>query len=486
MMRFAWNVAAQGAPRLCDMALAACGNATAGSRTAGGAVVIPESETRLYLQRRAQLLHELSPRVSLEIQGGWRLTDMMNHLAMISAVSLDSGFCLAEPHIGRPAGMFYTSDSPYAIPMSAITANYTKRGTCLAPAVPAAGPRFLLRPHSTTCMKSGRLGATGWCDAVGGPVCVSVCASLSDEQLLRGHSSSERPSKRPSGYQSWLSKTLTRFDAKAAQRSNPLETCATLGKHRPLGAAILDVAAFIAAQPPSRIGLRDSSSAFAIVLDITKGHSEHIAGANFYPRRAVGQVHPMPSRAMLNVASSYVKGHLGCGVGNEGTTAAMLRVMYDGGRRHQPDEFKAHCKRILGGAQRWVEKIAESATHSTRQRCPLRSFLATDWFVQADGWKSKEHANAIERCWDESNAESNFTWILPSDPRAERVHVSRHAPSLLRPVRPGGPSPFGSEVYRAYLEMAILTQVERCYVSGHLGKEASRLRTMMGKTPCQP
>ena len=194
----------------------------------------------------------------------------------------------------------------------------------------------------------------------------------------------------------------------------------------------------------------------------------------------------------------YVRVYLGCGATHGRTVGASLRISYDGGKRHTPTSFKEGCKSSFKALGRWVAQRAPPALADGD--CPRRGYLATDWAAMADGWKSSSHQSAIQQCWEEANVEEAATttdpsrratqdifWTWPPDRRQLLALAARAAPALLRQHGHGGKGPRAVDVksFQDFFELAVLAQVDECYVASHFGNLASRARSQFNRSACQ-
>ena len=107
--------------------------------------------------------------------------------------------------------------------------------------------------------------------------------------------------------------------------------------------------------------------------------------------------------------------------------------------------------------------------------------------------------SAIEECWEEANVEEAATatdplgratqhtaWTWPPDPRQLRALAARAAPALLLRHGHGGNGPRAVDVrsFQDFFELAVLAQVDECYVDGHFGRLASRARSQFNRSAC--
>jgi len=196
-----------------------------------------------------------------------------------------------------------------------------------------------------------------------------------------------------------------------------------------------------------------------------------------------------PSDAMGAVASRLVHKWLRCET--RPTLGAMLRIAYDSGQRTELERYQQMCMDALRAANR-LASDERGATDG--ENCAVRGYLATDWFVGADPvrYNSREQARLAEQanqqCWvEEMQNTSAVTWLWPADIRMLSPIIAA-VPWLLHPhgkstIAPTAPIA-APNLFRAYLDLAVLTKVDRCFVFGHMGNMASNMRENMGRPRC--
>jgi len=407
----------------------------------------------------------VSDMVNLEVVGGHRLYDLYQNLFLAFAVAKQSGLCLAPLHTGETPGTLYPRFNDHnftAVPLEAFADFASDQAPCRAPALPPDAPRFQMRAFNTSC-------------------------SAGDSHPAGDRTTAAQPRAR------WCPQ---RVDGRLVSIDVCVSVCSADGNsYRPAGEAIREAAELVAARSSTSGRHRSRAS---LVLQLGRGHEKSIARVTHYGQLHRGSVQVRLSQPMAALGAEYVRVYLGCGATHGRTVGASLRISYDGGKRHTPTSFKEGCKSSFKALGRWVAQRAPPALADGD--CPRRGYLATDWAAMADGWKSRSHQSAIQQCWEEANVEEAATtsepsrratkhifWTWPPDPRQLLALAARAAPALLRQHGHGGKGPRAVDVksFQDFFELAVLAQVDECYVASHFGSLASRARSQFNRSACQ-
>ena len=414
----------------------------------------------------------VSDMVNLEVVGGHRLYDLYQNLFLAFAVAKQSGLCLAPLHTGQTPGTLYAprfNDHNFtAVPLEAFADFASDQAPCRAPALPPDAPRFQMRAFNTSCSAGDSHPADG--------------ATAAQAHRIRA-----QPRAR------WCPQ---RVDGRLVSIDVCVSVCFADGNsYRPAGEAIREAAELVAARSSTSGRHRSRAS---LVLQLGRGHEKSIARVTHYGQLHRGSVQVRLSQPMAALGAEYVRVYLGCGATHGRTVGASLRIIYHGGKRHTPTLFKEGCKSSFKALGRWVAQRAPPALADGD--CPRRGYLATDWAAMADGWKSSSHQSAIQQCWEEANVEEAATtsepsrratkhifWTWPPDPRQLLALAARAAPALLRQHGHGGKGPRAVDVnsFQDFFELAVLAQVDECYVASHFGSLASRARSQFNRSACQ-
>ena len=413
----------------------------------------------------------VSDMVNLEVVGGHRLYDLYQNLFLAFAVAKQSGLCLAPLHTGRTPGTLYAprfNDHNFtAVPLEAFADVASDKAPCRAPALPPDAPRFQMRAFNTSCSAGDSHPADR--------------ATAAQAHRIRA-----QPRAR------WCPQ---RVDGRLVSIDVCVSVCSADGNsYRPAGEAIREAAELVAARSSTSGRHRSRAS---LVLQLGRGHEKSIARVTHYGQLHRGSVQVRLSQPMAALGAEYVRVYLGCGATHGRTVGASLRIIYDGGKRHAPTLFKQGCKSSFKALGRWVAQRAPPALADGD--CPRRGYLATDWAAMADGWKSRSHQSAIQQCWEEANVEEAATtsepsrrathifWTWPPDRRQLLALAARAAPALLRQHGHGGKGPRAVDVksFQDFFELAVLAQVDECYVASHFGSLASRARSQFNRSACQ-
>jgi len=205
---------------------------------------------------------------------------------------------------------------------------------------------------------------------------------------------------------------------------------------------------------------------------------------------------------MRAVASRLVHAWLLCG--NGPTVGAILRIAYDAGQRTELNAYKKRCVALLHAANRFARlnranfstngAIASAGGPPTGGgSCAIRGYLATDWFVGADPARKATQvqarlaAAANKECWEEQMRKASApTWLWPADERMMDPIIAG-VPELLRPwSNVTSTAPFAAKaLFRAYLDLAVLTEVDGCLAAGHMGNLVNMFRNSLGRKPCE-
>ena len=415
--------------------------------------------------------------VSLEIVGGHRLYDLYQNLGLAFAVAKQSGLCLAPLHTGPIPGTLYAprfNDHNFtAVPLEAFADLASDKAPCRGTALPPDAPRFEMRAFNTSCSAGGLYPANG-------------------TPAAQARRIPARPRAR------WCPQ---RANGRLISMDVCVSVCSTDGTtYRPAGEAIREAADLVAARSSSSAGPRPRAS---LVLRLGGNHEKSIARVTHYGKLHRGLIPVRLSQPMAALGAEYVRGYLGCGARHGQTVGASLRIIYDGGKRHTATAFKEQCKSNFEALGRWVAQREPLALEDGG--CPRRGYLATDWAAMADGWKSTAHMSAIKQCWEETNVEATAStsaplrsvarhtfWTWPPDHRQLLALAVQAAPALLLRHGHGGKGPRAVDVrsFRDFFELAVLAQVDECYVSSqlptpsHFGMLASRARRQFNRSAC--
>ncbi|KAL1503146.1 hypothetical protein AB1Y20_011208 [Prymnesium parvum] len=180
------------------------------------------------------------------------------------------------------------------------------------------------------------------------------------------------------------------------------------------------------------------------------------------------------SSVMRTVASrvmnTYV-GPSGCGV-----SGAAIRLAYRAGAKADPSETTRSCTQTFS--------ILNRSARVTPAGGRCMHFLATDWFVSADGVAESSFDHALLTCWRRTMSSSAPSWWWPStDPNKYSV--------MLFPATYGLPSmeralvndPLG---FRVFFDVSVLASVDHCYQKSHMGSMlVSEIRQGENRSPCQ-
>ena len=347
-------------------------------------------------------------------------------------------------------------------------ADVASEAPCRATALPPDAPRFRMRAFNTSCSASDSHPADG-------------------ATAAQAHRITAPP-------RAWW--CPQREDGRLVSMDVCVSVCSADGNsYRPAGEAIREAAELVAARSSTSAGHRSRAS---LVLQLGRSHEKSIARVTHYGKLHRGSVQVRLPQPMAALATEYVRVYLGCGAKHGWTVGASLRIIYDGGKRHTPTSFKEECKSKFKALGRWVAQRAPPALADGD--CPRRGYLATDWAAMADGWKSSTHQSAIELCWEEANVEEaasapdqlrratqHIFWTWPPDPRQLLALAARASPALLLRHGHGGKGPRAVDVqsFRDFFELAVLAQVDECYMASHFGSLASRARSQFNRSACR-
>ena len=175
------------------------------------------------------------------------------------------------------------------------------------------------------------------------------------------------------------------------------------------------------------------------------------------------------STALHRIAARVDQQYIRCTDHVSLDVAAVARIAYDAGRRWTEKNTFDQCLSTL-------RRLSDISTAMwPRQRCPY--FLATDWFVGADGGLPQAPSRAIQRCWVlvNSNSSSPFWWWL-DDRMLNRIVAGEPSMEQALMLDPSG--------LRTFLELALLARASTRIAKSHLGDVANRVRSHLGKTAC--
>jgi len=166
-------------------------------------------------------------------------------------------------------------------------------------------------------------------------------------------------------------------------------------------------------------------------------------------------------RAAAVAESRYMR----CG-GASPDVAAVARLAYRG------SSVNSSANATYNSCVATLRKFnAQSLAAAPVQRC--LHFLATDWFVAADGTLPTQHQRAMLRCWAEAQSEpSDPDWWWLSDLLMPRLVAGE--PTLQRALQRD------SVGVRLFLEVALLARARTCFARSHLGDVASMVRVGLG------
>ena len=192
----------------------------------------------------------------------------------------------------------------------------------------------------------------------------------------------------------------------------------------------------------------------------------------FNPRANKSNGFQSLSPGMELVASHFAALHMRCPQGKE--ISAMLRIAY------QP-MFRQPVRYILDNCEKTLitlNSLSNALQPRKEQVCP--HFLASDFFVMADGNMPKPHNEALHHClrYLEQNVTSSSYWTSMGRSHIMRALVGM--PSSI--VRAHDQDQAG---FRAILEVAMLARSDVCFEKSHLGTLASMVRMHTGKPSCQ-
>ena len=181
------------------------------------------------------------------------------------------------------------------------------------------------------------------------------------------------------------------------------------------------------------------------------------------------------SPGMYQAATRIVDLYLRCPKGTP-QVAAMLRLAPQPLFKKPPQHIEALCRLMLNTTNR----LAELVQPRRKQTC--QHFLATDYAVAADSGMSKQHSQAMRRCFDEElHAPVNSSrWFTIGHREIAYGASGSDVPDKVK--RAFGSDPAGAH---AILELAILARADVCIEKSHMAQTiASQLRSGLGKPPC--
>ena len=176
------------------------------------------------------------------------------------------------------------------------------------------------------------------------------------------------------------------------------------------------------------------------------------------------------SPAVHRIAARVERQYMRCGAKAPLDVAATARLVYDRGKRWSENQTFTQCLKQLRDIN------AASVAARPVQRCP--HFLATDWFVLADGRLGRHVSRAIKSCWAQANSDpSSPVWWWLDDRALNHLVAGVHSMELALKHDKAG--------LRTFLEVALLARAKTCVSRNHIGSAvAEKVRMKLKKPGC--